>query len=329
MVKVSVIMSVYNEKEFLLDSIRSILNQSFEDFEFIIIDDGSEISIRPLIASFRDDRIKLIVNKENRGLTASLNTCLFWANGEYLARQDSDDISERTRLFEQVRYLDNHPEVGLVGTSCTIIDEMDEVIDDWEAMPDPTNSLSSRNKITHGSVMFRRSVMEDIGKYDEHFKYAQDYDYWLRISKKYQIRNLSGRLYQSRVHSNMIGQSKAEEQALYVLLAQRKASGSDNLEPLKYGSLARKEKIRYHNIVAYSYLQGNDMAQVSREINRLWMIDPLNVENIILATAAFIGGKDGVKKALNAYRKIRAKLSGIKLKILRTGYASQTSKLSQ
>ncbi|MDP2754306.1 MAG: hypothetical protein Q8P40_07945, partial [Nitrospirota bacterium] len=222
-----------------------------------------------------------------------------------------------------------HPEVGLVGTSCTIINEVGEVIDDWEAMPDPTNSLSSRNKITHGSVMFRHSVMETVGKYDEHFKYAQDYDYWLRISKKYQIRNLSNRLYQSRVHSNMVGQTKTEEQALYVLLAQRKASGSDSPKPLEYNDLTRKEKIQYHNMVAYSYLQGNDMALATREINALWMIDPLNIENIILATAAFFGGRAGVKKALNTYRKIRSKLSVLKLKILHTSYASQTLKLSQ
>jgi glycosyltransferase involved in cell wall biosynthesis len=324
MVKVSVVMSVYNEQEFLLDAIRSILNQTFKDFEFIIIDDGSITPIRPIIESFRDDRIKLFVNKQNRGLTASLNTGMFVSEGKYIARQDSDDVSERTRLFQQVRFLDTNQEIGLVGSSCTIIDEMDEVIDDWEAMPDPTNSLASRNKITHGSVMFRRSVMEDLGKYDEHFKYAQDYDYWLRISKKYQIRNLPSRLYQSRVHSKMIGQSRAEEQALYVILAQRKAAGSDNLNPLEYGVLTKKEKIRYHNMVAYSFLQGNDMVRVSREIDALLKIDPLNPENIILATAAYFGGRGGVQKTLNTYRKIRARISGTGLRTLRTGFASQT-----
>lgn len=312
MVKVSVIMPVYDEKKYLLDSIRSILNQTFRDFEFIIIADRSELPVRELVDSFRDGRIKLWINEERKGITVSLNQGLAVAAGEYIARQDSDDMSERTRLFTQVGYLDNHPEVGVVGSSCTIIDEMDEVIDEWEAMPDLTNSLSSRNKMTHGSVMFRRSVIEDVGGYDERFKYAQDYDLWLRVSKKYQIRNLPARLYQSRIHRNMVGQQKAEAQALCVILAQRRAVGAENLKTVKYEDLTRKEKIKFHNMVVYNYLQGGDVVRATKEIDKLLGIDPLNLENIVMSISLFFGGVEGVRGALNTYRKIRAFINGMR-----------------
>jgi glycosyltransferase involved in cell wall biosynthesis len=306
MPKVSVIMPVYNEKQFLIDAIKSILEQSFIDFELIIVADKSDMPICALVNSFKDSRIMLRVNEERKGITASLNIGLSMARGEYIARQDSDDISVRTRLFEQVKYLENHPEVGVVGTSCSIINETGTVIDDWEATPNPTNALSSRNKIAHGSVMFRKRVVEEVGKYDEMFKYAQDYDLWLRVSKKSQIRNLPDRLYQLRVHKNAVGQQKAEEQALCVIQAQRKDTGYNNIKPLQYNDLTKEEKIKFHNIVIFNYLQGNNVVQATTEMFKLSEIDPLNPENIVMSLSLFFWGINGVKKVLSVYRRMRA-----------------------
>jgi len=306
MPKVSVIMSVYNERRYLIDSIQSILNQTFQDFEFIIIDDYSEDvdpSVRAVINSFTTDaRIKLIRNGANIGLTKSLNKGLFASSGEYIARQDADDVSERVRLQHQVRYLDNHPEIGVLGTSTTIINEIGDEIDEWEAAPNPMESLKVRNGLTHGSVMFRRTVMEDVGKYDENFRYAQDYEYWLRISKKYQIRNLPSRLYQSRVHYEMISFARTEAQARYVILAQRKATlGLDAMS----GQWSREEKIRFHTILAYSFTQMNLMNEVNHQMEAIFQLDPLNIENLIRKIAYILNGRAGIIYTQNTYRKLR------------------------
>ena len=117
MPRVSVLMSVYNtEEDFLRDAIKSILNQTFTDFEFLIINDGSKNNAEEVILSFNDDRIKYILNEKNLGLIDSLNKGLSLAQGEYIARFDSDDISSNKRLEKQVEFMDKNPNVGLLGT---------------------------------------------------------------------------------------------------------------------------------------------------------------------------------------------------------------------
>ncbi len=305
MPKISVIMSVYNEREaHLLDAINSILNQTFKDFEFIIIDDGSEKSVHTVITTIIDDRIKLITNEENIGLTASLNKGLFWSSGEYIARQDSDDVSERSRLHQQASYLDRHLEIGVLGTSTTIINELGDKIDEWDADPNPMESLKTGNRLTHGSVMFRRSIMDDIGKYDYHFKYAQDYEYWLRISKKYQIRNLPNRLYQSRFHDGMLSVTKIKEQARFVIRAQRMSGlRGDYPDDLQ---MTKNEQIRYLNMLAYSYVQANKMKEAEETFWALLKINPLNIVNLMRIITNYTNGRDGIISIQNTYRKLRA-----------------------
>ena len=306
MVKVSVIMSVYNEKEFLLDSIRSILNQTFKDFEFIIIDDGSKPPILPLIESFVDNRIKLIVNEENMGLTASLNKGLFWANGEYLARQDADDISLPERLGAQVKYLKDHPEIAVVGTSYYVIDSKGKILEERKPALNPMSTLATGNRLTHGSVMFRRSIMEDtdIGKYDEaHFRYAQDYEYWLRISKKYEIRNIEHPLYKLRVHVNTVGIEKSREQALYVILAQRMAENMESCVLPSYKDLTKEERARFHNMVAYNHIQVGDIKTARKELYKSIEAQPTK-ESVGSFLLSYLS-KERVLSGQNLYRQLR------------------------
>ncbi len=123
--RVSVLMSVYNGERFLRDSVESILGQTFTDFEFLILDDGSTDSTCEILEEYanKDARIVLVRNDRNLGLTRSLNKGLRLVRGEYLARQDADDISLPKRLEMQVKFLDAHPEVGVVGSALEIIDE--------------------------------------------------------------------------------------------------------------------------------------------------------------------------------------------------------------
>ena len=111
-------MSVYNGERYLRPAVESILNQSYPDFEFIVIDDGSADNSRNILAEYavQDSRLRIIPNETNLGLTRSLNKAIGLAHGRYLGRQDADDISLPQRLERQVAFLNAHPEVGLVGT---------------------------------------------------------------------------------------------------------------------------------------------------------------------------------------------------------------------
>ncbi|MDA2918198.1 glycosyltransferase [Desulfobacterota bacterium AH_259_B03_O07] len=187
MPKVTVLMSVYNGELYLREAIHSILLQTFEDFEFLIINDGSTDNSRKVIQSYKDPRIKLIDNEHNLGLTESLNKGFAMAEGEFIARQDADDISEPERLASQVAFLEKNPEVALLGTGCKWIDENGKVIGNSNLPCDTIQILwyvLFRNPFLHSSVMFRKSaVLEKIGLFNYSYPYAQDWELWSRIAR--------------------------------------------------------------------------------------------------------------------------------------------------
>jgi glycosyltransferase involved in cell wall biosynthesis len=193
--KVTVLMSVYNGERYLREAIDSILTQTFLDFELAIVNDGSIDSTAEIISSYNDPRIRLINNARNLGLTKSLNKGLELARGQFVARQDADDISEPERLAKQVDFLEAHPDIALLGTFYQEIDERGNKIADCKLPCDCTNirwALFFYTPFIHGSVMFRRATaLAKIGFYNEHFRYAQDYDYWCRIALSLKVANLN------------------------------------------------------------------------------------------------------------------------------------------
>ena len=223
--RVSVVMSVYNGEKYLAGAIRSILAQTFTDFEFIIIDDGSTDGSRAIIQRLEDPRIRLIA-QENWGLAAALNRGIGLARGAYMARMDADDISAPTRLAEQVDFLDAHPEIGMVGSSFHQIDEAGRVTALTPVLT--TNEeiqchLLEQNWFCHGSVMVRRECLDEAGGYDETFTSAQDYDLWLRISEAYQVANLSKPLYRWRLSPEGVTVKRKAEQDRCARLARERA----------------------------------------------------------------------------------------------------------
>lgn len=204
---ISVIMSVYNAEKYLREAIESILDQSFDDFEFIIVDDKSIDNSAHIIKSYakRDNRIKYIKNDTNRGLTYSLNKALKLAKGKYIARMDADDISIKERLEVQYNYLENNKDVFLLGTSAYNIDEDGEIVGErnipleYEKIKKKINLV---NPIIHPSVMFRKKDVLAIGGYNENFKKVQDYELWFRIiANGLKVENLKDRLLYYRVNS--------------------------------------------------------------------------------------------------------------------------------
>lgn len=209
-VKISVIMSVYNTNDkWLRDSIESILNQTFSDFEFIIINDGSSNKAEEVILSYKDKRIKYI-KQENQGLAKSLNNGLKIAQGEYIARMDADDISLPERFEKQIAFLEKHPDISLVGSSY-------EMFPDEKLVLHPETvryiDLIKGCYIAHPTVMFRREDFEKHNlKYNETFKAAQDYDLWSRAIRYIKMANLQEVLLKYRWHNESITQTKAEIQ---------------------------------------------------------------------------------------------------------------------
>lgn len=214
--KVTVLMSVYNAEAFLKEAIDSILNQAFTDFEFIIIDDGSTDQSESIICTYTDPRIVLIKNENNQGLVKSLNIGIDLAKGQYIARMDADDISLSTRLEKQVQFMDQHPEVAVCGTAYQYFGDSNKV----KKPPfDPAISftyLASAPSVGHPTAMIRKDIlaMPKI-RYEERFKYAADYAFWIRISQKGAIVSLSETLLLYRWHqNNMSKYDSSREEAL-------------------------------------------------------------------------------------------------------------------
>jgi glycosyltransferase involved in cell wall biosynthesis/GT2 family glycosyltransferase len=224
--KISVIMSVYNDEKYLKEAVESILNQTYSDFEFIIVNDGSTDNTKKILHQFSDPRIKIINNEKNIGLTKSLNIALKSARGEYIARMDGDDISHPLRFEKQVAFLEKHQECLVLGTFMHMIDENGNKIGLWgryENFEDIKTGLLIQNEIGHGSTMLRRSAIEKVGYYDENFLYAQDYDLWLRLSEIGELRNLPEKLYSLRFCQSCISIDKGEIQRKYALMALKNA----------------------------------------------------------------------------------------------------------
>jgi glycosyltransferase involved in cell wall biosynthesis len=238
--EVTVLMSVYNGEEYLREATDSILKQTFTDFEFLIINDGSTDRTAEILESYDDPRIKIINNEENMGLTKSLNKGLRMARGEYIARQDADDVSMLERLEKEVNFLDQNKNVGLVSTYYLIIKKNGKVLhtmkcltEDWELK----EKLLEGNPFAHGSVMLRAECIGKVGLYREEFKSAQDYDLWLRISEVYDVANIHEPLYKWRFNSKSVSVTRKKQQDKYALLAielakERRQFGKDRLHTL-------------------------------------------------------------------------------------------------
>jgi glycosyltransferase involved in cell wall biosynthesis len=205
---VSVIMSVYNGERFLEEAIKSILNQTFGDFEFIIINDGSTDSTSVILRRHGDldDRMR-IYHQENRGLIASLNRGCRLARGRYIARMDADDVSLPERLTKQVHHMKTNPEIGVLGSWIEYIDENGARRGDWR-MPTAPGLIGwfliFGTCLAHPSVLMRREIIEQLGFYRPEALHAEDYDLWTRASVVTRIANIPEILLQRRVWEGSI-----------------------------------------------------------------------------------------------------------------------------
>jgi len=235
-------MSVYNGEEFLSETIDSVLNQSFRDFEFVIVDDGSTDTTADILAKYAlcDGRIRVLRNGK-KGRAASLNLGISLAKGKYVANTDADDLSMPGRLEEQVAFMDRNPEVGVLGTAFELITDSGEVIDVIRYPLDDSQIRSvilRYNPICHSSIILRKDIVLALGGYRSTFEPSEDYDLWLRMSEQSRLANLQNVLVRYRVHANQLSVRKLEHQTLCVLAASaaaehRRSGGPDPLADIQ------------------------------------------------------------------------------------------------
>ena len=311
--KITILMSVYNGEKYLREAIDSILNQTYKDFEFLIINDGSTDRTPKILQSYKDQRIKIINNEKNIGLTKSLNKGLKIAKGEYIARMDADDISMAERLEKQVNFLDQKKNIGLVGTSHLKINEKGKILQPVRTLTDEKElkeKLLVANKFYHGSVMFRKVCIDKVGFYREEFKSSQDYDLWLRIADYFEMRNIPEILYKWRVNIKSISVAKLGQQAKYGSLAiklakERKQFGKDRIQlfeekgnkknilndlPLENDFKNRVEIAQGHNFWGKILLDGKDYKGALKLLLKSFINNPLNKDTwrLILKDLMFL-----------------------------------------
>ena len=224
---VSIIMSVHNGMPFLHEAIDSILSQTIQAFEFIIIDDGSTDLTPTVLERYQslDRRVRVIKLEENLGLPTCLNIGIDQSKGKYIARMDADDISLPYRLEEQVKFLEDHPDIDMAGTGYIVIDDFGKNKGAYLVSADPAVikwSFIFSNPIAHPSVMIRTSTLKKNGGYDEQCLRSQDYDLWWRISLDGRISNVQKVCLLFRRHENRVSVRHSEQQQSYARNISRK-----------------------------------------------------------------------------------------------------------
>lgn len=213
--EISVVMPVYNAEAYLEDALKSILNQTFEEIEILIIDDGSFDKTREILAAYssRDTRIRVIENEKNLGIAESLNKGIQEAKADIIARMDADDIAFPERLAKQYRFMSLNPDVGVCGSWAEMFGDKQGLL----TVPVHDSEIRSRllfeNCILHPTVLLRKSLFSGNGlSFDKHLLYVEDYDLWLRAMKCTKFYNVPEPLLYYRLHRDQVSSSHRETQ---------------------------------------------------------------------------------------------------------------------
>ena len=211
---ISVIMSVYNDENNVANAIQSILDQTFEDFEFLIIDDCSTDNTYEEMTKFvNDSRVKLYVNEKNIGLTKSLNKLIEESNGKYIFRQDSDDISFKNRFDEQIKILETM-DIKICTTRAIDLNN-NKIIPGLSAWIPKKITMKFKNPYIHGTLAIEKLLLNSIGNYSEDFYYSQDFRLYLDLAQKNEkIYEIKKPLYKLNT-SNNISTINKDEQKYY------------------------------------------------------------------------------------------------------------------
>ena len=206
---VSIVLPAYNAMPFLGEALQSVLNQTLQDFEFIIIDDASSDTTASEIARFAemDSRIVFLANEKRRGVAESLNLGIEAANGTWIARMDADDVAHPRRLERQISYLEANPELILLGTNVGLIDAQGRQLAHRLRMPTSHEDIDAlligrRLSMIHPTVVIKREAIKKVGGYRPEFPVSEDHDIFLRLAEVGRMANLDEVLLHYRLHTS-------------------------------------------------------------------------------------------------------------------------------
>ena len=249
---ISVVMPVYNAEAYLQEAIESILNQTFTDFEFIIVDDASTDNSHKIIEEFskKDKRILILKNEKNFGIAETRTIGTKYAKGKYIAVADADDVSISTRFERQYNYLEKHSDCGVVGGFIQLFDsDTGKIIGVRKYYEDDANlrkRLFLYCPIAQPVCMIRKEVFENIGYYDPKYPPAEDLDLWFRIGRRYKFANIQEILLKYRVHNQSATISRIQKMEAMTLEIRKKYSNG-------YGySMTIFDKI-YNRVIGMAY----------------------------------------------------------------------------
>ena len=205
-------MPVYNGSKYLDDAIKSILNQTFQNLEFVIIDDGSTDDSLNIIKSYNDNRIRLIENKETQGQSKTLNKGINLARGTYIARVDQDDISRSDRLEKQLEFMEKNSDIDVCGSWVELMGKQSDVLNLETRSEEIKISLLTNQNLAHPAVMIRKSTLVKHNLYyDPKFIIANDYDLWVRMFEYCSFANIPEPLVKHRVHHDQFSKKFGEK----------------------------------------------------------------------------------------------------------------------
>ena len=287
-VEVSVVMPVYNAARYLAEAVESILAQTFREFEFVIVDDGSTDRSRQMLDEYarRDARIK-IIRRPNTGIVGALNDGIAGSSTPLIARMDADDVSSPQRLEKQVAYMREHPECVALGARVTGIDpygcvlfESEHKLAHDEIDAELLNGVGWA--IVHPAAMLRRDALQRVGGYRREWQWVEDLDLFLRLAEIGRVANLSQRLLQYRQHTESINRTRAAEQARLADACVREAyrrRGREVPAGWKFVPKPRPSKPQQLQTWAWRAMRSGNVPVARKHAVALWKAAPLSVES--------------------------------------------------
>lgn len=228
MTLVSVLIPARNAERYLAAALDSLFDQTFTDFEVVVVDDGSEDATASILADYATRHTCLrIIRQDRGGIVAALNRGLAVCRGPLVARMDADDVCLPLRLERQVRFLQDHQKVAAVGSAFQLISTTDRrgpIIPRPVAASALRRGLQRGTMLAHPTVMMRRDMVLTVGGYREALRHAEDYDLWTRLSDRHDLANLAECLLLYRIHGSQASWAHAEQQAMAVLAVRSLAS---------------------------------------------------------------------------------------------------------
>ncbi|HEY8780536.1 MAG TPA: glycosyltransferase [Mucilaginibacter sp.] len=301
--KVTVLMPAYNAGKYIGEAITSVLEQSFTDFELLIINDGSTDETEKIIRSFKDPRI-ILINQDNRGVAAALNAGLKYARAKYIARFDADDICYPDRLKIQYDFINSYPEYSIIGSAVDYADAEGHYIFTHH----PEGHLNEEIQqlkysicpFIHSSVFYKKELIVNNGGYNEHAYTYEDHFLWVNILKNEKACNLSQSLIKVRLNPESISidgkwHTRKFRSIKYSTLKKRSITESEGKELYQISGKRYSPKIKegaYYALCGKKFLLNNYQPEKARSnVIRAISLSPFRLDNYLLYVISYFPEK--------------------------------------